>query len=187
MVTDLVKIHKEIITPTNIEGTVIDIETIGNFDKRFKGDSREYMNHKQVILGCLDGDKLVIYYACGNIGIATLQADTDRILQGLQRPFFAFNCAFESSVWFHHIGIRIVFDGELQKYRFEPKREAIKVLAIPNYDDPFYDNGFKCIEAWNKDDRANAIAHNRACLLKERDILLKRGFRSPDECPFVEC
>jgi len=30
-----------------------------------------------------------------------------------------------------------------------------------------------------------AIAHNRACLLKERDILIKRGFRKPDELKFV--
>jgi hypothetical protein len=30
-----------------------------------------------------------------------------------------------------------------------------------------------------------AIAHNRSCLLKERDILLKRGFRRSEELNFV--
>jgi len=27
--------------------------------------------------------------------------------------------------------------------------------------------------------------HNRSCLLKERDILLKRGFRKPDDLRFI--
>lgn len=36
-----------------------------------------------------------------------------------------------------------------------------------------------------KKDFKNVVAHNRACLLKERDILLKRGYRTPDKIELV--
>jgi len=170
---------------SDIDGTVIDIETIGDFDKQYRGDSRYYRNVKQVILGCIDANELRIYCANGIQGINELQETTKRILDGLKRPFYAFNCAFETSVWFHQIGIRIDFDGELQRFRFESKKEAVATLQIPNYDDPFYDEGVKCIEAWNCGNYKHVIAHNRACLLKERDILLKRGYRDPDILEFV--
>ncbi|MFC1981094.1 hypothetical protein ACFLVN_02490 [Chloroflexota bacterium] len=171
---------------SDIDGTVIDIETIGDFDKRYRHDSRNYRNIKQVIFGCIDTNKLCIYCACGNQGITELQEITKKILGNLKRPFYAFNCVFESSVWFNHIGIRIEFDGELQRFRYENKKEAVASLQIPNYDDPFYDEGVKCIEAWNCGNVKHAVAHNRACLLKERDILIKRGYRIPDKCAFIE-
>jgi hypothetical protein len=31
-----------------------------------------------------------------------------------------------------------------------------------------------------------AIAHNRSCLLKEKDILLLRGYRKPDELEIIK-
>jgi hypothetical protein len=34
--------------------------------------------------------------------------------------------------------------------------------------------------AWQNGEFDKAIAHNRACLMKERDILLRRGYRKPD-------
>ena len=42
--------HKEDIS-SNFEGTIIDIETIGDFDEhyRYSNDSREYQDIKQVI------------------------------------------------------------------------------------------------------------------------------------------
>jgi len=52
----------------DIDGTVIDIETIGDFDKRYKGDSREYRNLKQVILGYIDSERLCVYCANGTEG-----------------------------------------------------------------------------------------------------------------------
>ncbi|NKQ39887.1 MAG: hypothetical protein HF967_10615 [Methanosarcinales archaeon] len=53
-------------------------------------------------------------------------------------------------------------------------------MKISKYNDPFNGNGKLCMHAWLRGDIKNAIAHNRACLLKEKDILLKRGFREPD-------
>lgn len=40
--------------------------------------------------------------------------------------------------------------------------------------------------AWDNGGYNEVIAHNRACLLKERDILLKRGYREPDILEFIK-
>jgi len=42
------------------------------------------------------------------------------------------------------------------------------------------------MQAWQDEEFDKAMAHNRACLLKEKDILLKRGFRKPDELKFIK-
>lgn len=162
-------------------GSVIDIETIGEFDQRYK-DSRECSNLKQIILGYISNNKLQIFCAHNNQGIVELAGMTKTIVENLQRPTYAFNCSFESAVWFHQVGFTYIFDGELQKYRFEKKGDAIISLRISNYADPFFDDGLKCSMKWESGKLKYAIAHNRACLLKERDILLKRGYR--DVAPY---
>ncbi len=168
------------------EGSIIDIETIGDFEKKYKGDSREYMKLKQVIFGFINSDKLQILCARDTNSIRELAKATKDTISSLERPFFAFNCAFESCVWYHQIGIKIEFDGELQRYKFESKKSAIQSLDIPNYEDPFFDEGKKCLLAWECGDIDHAIAHNRACLLKERDILLKRGHRDSFMIDFIK-
>ena len=82
--------------------------------------------------------------------------------------------------------MQIDFEGELQGVPFERKKDAILQLRIPNYEDPFHDLGLLCIKAWHAKDFKKVIAHNRACLLKERDILVKRGHCQPDKVRFVE-
>ncbi len=170
---------------TNFEGTIIDIETIGEFDISYPYDSRHYRKFKQVIFGYIDRDLLHIYCAKNQEGIEKLKSMTPEIFTGLKRPYYAFNCNFESGVWFHQIGLQINFDGELQGEPFESKKNAILRLKIPNYNDPFWDKGQMCIKAWNDQDFDRTIAHNRACLLKERDILLKRGHCEPDKIRFL--
>ena len=166
-------------------GTVIDIETIGEFDRTYRQDSRQYRNIQQVIFGYITNDRIHIYCAKGKDGIDQLAKRIVRGLDTINRPFYAFNCDFESGVWFHHLGIQIRFDGELNVSRLESKRDAIHSLGIPNYNDPFKDKGLLCIKAWENRRYKFAIAHNRACLLKERDILINRGYRTPNELQFV--
>lgn len=170
---------------SDIQGTVIDIETIGGFDRLHKQDSRQYRELKQVILGYTDRENLHIYCANGFEEINELKEMTANIVESLERPFFAFNCEFESGVWFHHIGIEVIFDGELQRWKYESKKEAVLAERIPNYDDPFFDDGKKCMQAWQDGLFNKAIAHNRACLLKERDLLINRGYRTPNEFQFI--
>lgn len=176
--------HKENIN-SNFEGTVIDIETIGEFLNQYP-DSRRYEDMQLVIFGFINRDALHILCAKGLRAINELKERIDKIIDSLERPFYAFNADFERGVLFYEFGKEIDFDGELQKEEFESKVNAVRDLDISNYSDPFYSRGFPCIKAWKDGEFDSVIAHNRACLLKERDILIKRGFRKPDELKFVK-
>ena len=175
--------YKEDIS-SNFEGTVIDIETIGEFDDRYD-DSRHYKEIQPVIFGFINRHSLHILCAEGRASIRDLRTRIGEIIDSLERPFYAFNSEFERGVLFYAVGKEIDFDGELQETR-ERKAKVIRDLDIPNYDDPFYDRGLWCMNAWNNGEFDAAMAHNRACLLKERDILIKRGFRKPDELKFIK-
>ena len=175
--------HKENVS-SNFKGTIIDIETTGEFLNQYP-DSRRYKNIRLVIFGFINRDALHIFCAKGIEAINELREGTKRIIDSLERPFYAFNSEFERGVLFYELGKMINFEGELQKEKFESKVDAVRDLDISNYDDPFYSRGFPCIKAWKDGEFDKAIAHNRACLLKERDILIKRGFRESDELEFV--
>jgi len=174
--------HKENIS-SDFVGTVIDIETIGEFDDQYT-DSRRYEGIQIVIFGFMNKCFLHVLCAQEREAIGDLRERIEKIIDSLERPFYAFNCGFETGVLFCELGREIYFDGELQE-AYESKRKVVRNLDIPNYDDPFYDRGLWCMNAWHNGEFDAAIAHNRACLLKERDILLKRGFRTPDELLFV--
>ncbi len=176
--------HKEDIS-SSFEGTIIDSETIGEFCNQYP-DSRRYKGIQLVIFGLINRHTLHIFCAKGIDAISELKEKTGDIIDSLERPFYAFNSEFERGVFFYELGKKIDFEGELQKEKYESKVNAVRDLVIPNYDDPFYDNGFLCMKAWEAGEFDNAIKHNRACLLKEREILMKRGFRKPDELKFVE-
>ncbi len=180
----MVLIHKEQVDRP-IKGTVIDIETIGNFNNGFNSlDSRFYINLKTVIFGSIDSESLQIHCAKKAESLKQLEKIIDDELGSLEKPFYAFNCNFERSIFFHTLNKDVSFEGELQKQlpncKYEAKKYVVANLKIPQYDDPFNDVGLKCSESWQKGNLKDAIAHNRSCLLKERDILLRRGFRTPD-------
>lgn len=71
--------------------------------------------------------------------------------------------------------MQIEFDGELNNDTSEWKSNACTELDIPNYGGPSNNVDKECIFAWIRGECEKAIKHNRSCLLKERDILLKRG------------
>jgi len=169
---------------SNFEGTVIDVETVGQFHDQYL-DSRRYKDHQLVIFGFIDSHGLEILCAEGEGAITELIDEVRKIINGLERPFYAFNSGFERGVLFHNLGMEVDFDRELQRREREAKARAVRELGIPNYDDPFFDNGLKCMRAWENGEFDKAIVHNRACLLKERDILLQRGFSQPDKLRFV--
>jgi len=175
--------HKEDIN-SDFEGTIIDIETIGDFLNQYP-DSRRYKDIRLVIFGFINRYALRILCAKGMEAIDELRERTGKIIDSLKRPFYAFNNNFERGVLFYELDKKIDFEGELQETH-ESKAKAVGDLCIPNYDDPFYSKGLWCMNAWLNGEFNEAIAHNRACLLKERDILLKRGFRAPDELKFVK-
>ena len=180
----MVLIHQEQME-SNFNGTIIDIETIGEFSNQYN-DSRKYKQIQTVIFGFINNSELSIHCAKSIESLEKLANKITQLLEGLKRPFYAFNCNFEMGVLFHSLKEIILFERELNEERYEAKRSAVSKLNIPQYGDPFNDNGALCMEAWLKGKIDLAIAHNRSCLLKERDILLKRGFRSPDTLDFID-
>ncbi len=179
----MVLIHKEELE-SDFDGTIIDIETIGEFSNQYN-DSRKYKQIQTVIFGFINNSGISIHCAKSKESLEKLTNKITQILDDLKRPFYAFNCNFEMGVLFHSLNDIILFERELNEERYESKRSAVSKLNIPQYSDPFNDNGALCMEAWLKGQIDQAIAHNRSCLLKERDILLKRGFRSPDILDFI--
>ena len=177
----MIKEYREDIS-SDFVGTVIDIETIGSFNERYRntGDSREYHGIQQVIFGLITSQYLQILYITRPDEITELNDRVCGMIDGLERPFYAFNTSFEQNVLSHQLGKRIVFECELQREKYESKFNAVRELKIDNHGDPFNDKGIMCMYAWQKGEFDKAIAHNRACLLKERDILLKRGYRKPN-------
>lgn len=178
------KTHKEKVD-VPVKGTVIDFETDGNFNDDYDSlDSRHYADHKTFIFGYLTGDALRVHCAKKPTSLKKVEKAILEEIDTLSRPFYAFNCNFERSIIFHSLDKDVIFDGELGRQlrygRFEAKRYVVKDLGIDNYDDPFHDVGRECPKAWKAGDLDNAMAHNRSCLLKERDILLKRGYRTPN-------
>jgi hypothetical protein len=175
----MVKIYDEEIK-SELEGTIIDLETIGYFDDRYE-DSRRYRDIIPVIFGYINKDGIRILCAVDHDSIPELGIEIIKVLDSLEKPFYAFNVHFERGVLFSHLGRRVVFEGELNWEKFESKKRVIQFLKIPNYGDPFNDNGLLCSQYWLKGKIDHAILHNRSCLLKERDILFRRGFRTPDK------
>lgn len=174
----MIIVHHEKVKSTFV-GTIIDIESIGNFCRGYN-DSREYKDIIPTILGYVNNSELKILCAQGKTALKELKEQIIKITPNLEKPLFAFQCHFERGVLFHSCELSVEFDGELNKEKFEPKRDVVRSLSIPNYHDPFHDSGYRCAEAWLEGDYSSAIKHNRSCLLKERDILVKRKHRRPD-------
>lgn len=166
---------------SSFKGTIIDVETIGDFLREFEdNDSRQYRSLTPTILGYITKAELNVLCAEGIGALGELKEQIVEIIPSLKKPLFAFQCRFEQSVFHHSCGIKIEFEGELNKETFEGKRYACSDLDIPSYGDPFNNSGYECMKAWLRGEYEETIKHNRSCLLKERDILLKRDYRKPD-------
>jgi len=185
MAHEMLKLYEETIE-SDFNGTIIDVETIGYFewDKYPDRDTRQY-RQSPTIFGFITRDGITIHYVKKKQDIPSLIDAIPEVLSRPPRPYHAFNAPFETAVFYNNCDIHILFDHELNLEQFEGKAKAVRKLGISNYNDPFDDIGKLCMEAWRKGEIEKCLAHNRACLLKERDILLKRGYRSPDEVVFI--
>ena len=176
----MVLIHKEKVR-SNFKGTVIDIETIGQFDNVFDTlDYRRYRFITPVIFGYITSSELTILCAKDGADIEELIKKISEIIDKLEKPLYAFNSEFETVVISNSINRKVTFEKELNLKSFEPKWSVTQKLNIPEYKDPFHGSGLLCMQAWISGHPDEAMAHNRACLLKEKDILLQRGSREPD-------
>lgn len=176
-----IKIEESRETP--FEGSIVDIETIGDFRKvgsRALPLGSDYLQRYQLMeittVGILSNGKLSVYVANGQNNLDAFQQTATRKMREATSPLFAFNKAFEEACYYWNSEHKLFnIDYELQKEPFEKKENVVRMLGIDNYDDPFYGEGFKCVGAFRSNDLQSIAAHNRACLLKETQILSKRG------------
>ena len=176
----MIIVHREKIK-SEFKGTIIDIESIEDFCREYDDDdSRQYSKLVPTIFGYITKDKLKILCAEGKTALKELQKEIIKLMPSLKRPIYAFQCRFERGVLHHCYGVKLEVDGELNAYTREWKGNACSDLDIPSYGDPFNNSGYECMKAWLRGEYEKTIKHNRSCLLKERDILLKRDYRKPD-------
>ena len=159
--------------PIKLKGTVIDLETVGGFDDRFRStDTRRYAPQKPTIFGYLTKDTMIQYCAEGQEDIQNIVTKMNEILPSLEPPFYALNCHFERGVCTHSCTFvpepLIDVRGENSRER---KWDVRARLGIPKYDDPFNGSGYQCILEWQKENYDDCLKHNQACLQIERDIL----------------
>ena len=168
---------------TSFSGTIIDFETIGELSRYW--DSRAYKDNIPVMVGALHDGEMHIHYVEKKDEIQSFHDELKLILDALPRSWYAFNCDFEKGVTFHSLGLIHEYDHELNARKYERKGDCRVNLGLSNYDDPFNDDGKLFPKNWLKGNIDDCLKHNRACLLKERDILEIRGFREPDKLKFI--
>jgi len=82
-----------------LEGTILDVETVGEFDERFSPwDERHYADVQPTILGYLTDDVLVQYCAEGFDEIGKLKEEMSHTIPRLESPLFALNTRFERHI-----------------------------------------------------------------------------------------
>jgi len=172
-----------------IDGTIIDIETIGEFCEGF-GVER-YKQVRPITAGFLCDSTIEILYITGEAAndFRRLKNAVESKLVRVKRPFYAFNAEFEMGVLHWFLGRSVKFDRDLMlktvtacgNQVWESKRVLVKCLGIQNFDDPFWDLGYKVPDSWqryqatgDKKFLEDIVLHNRACLLKEHAILNTR-------------
>lgn len=156
-----------------LKGTILDIETVGEFEQRFPSwDERYYTNLQPTILGYLTDDVLVQHCAEGFDEIGKLIEEMLDTIPKLESPVFALNSRFERHILKKScnlepliVDVRGIVPGSKWKLR--------EKLGIPTYDDPFNGVGRKCAIEWLNGEYEKCMKHNRACLQIERDILEK--------------
>ena len=160
-----------------LEGTIIDLETIGPLHDSIKGTKR-YREVKPYLFGYLSGNRIVQKYVEKSDHIsALLEFIKETNFADFQKPLYAFFVEFETGVIYCSTGKRFLFDRELKKGKGS-KEELVKKFGISNYDDPFPGQGIRLIQEFENGNIEGPLQHNKACLLKERDILCPFGKRA---------
>jgi hypothetical protein len=161
-----------------VRGTIIDLETIGPIRNKLSGLGK-YKEVQPYLFGYLFGNTLVQRYVekSDHMPIFIDFLRSMDFCGFSERPFFAYNADFERGVLYFSTGKTIPLDGDIKKGK-EGKEAVVRRLGIETYGDPFPGAGIKCIEEFKKGNIADCLAHNQSCLLKERDILFREGYRN---------
>jgi hypothetical protein len=161
-----------------VRGTIIDLETIGTIQNKLNGLSK-YVLVRPYLFGYLFEKTMVQKYVekPDHIPAFIDFLGSMDLFEFSERPFFAYNAEFERGVFYFSTGKTVPFDGDIKKGK-EGKEAVVRRLGIETYGDPFPGAGIKCIEEFEKGNISDCLAHNQACLLKEREILIREGYRN---------
>jgi len=165
-------------------GAVIDLETDGQpFSDEFCGAGRCKL---QCAVSCaiLNEDYVEVIAKTWESSDWVFAKEVEKSLAKTKHPYFAFNAGFDVAILSKLLGNEVLFDRELQQFEFQSKGSYRKNLGIPNFDDPFHDNGKLAGLEWKKHLKTREkecvnkiMAHNLSCVLKEYCILVRGGYR----------
>ena len=181
-VTKNYRVYREEVS-TDFEGTIVDIETIGDFIQvgtRFPPQEQDYLGKyrdmKITTVGVLSENELAIFIAKNIECVIEFQKSAIKLMSEVSSPTYAFNKSFEEGCYFWNSGFNIIrIDNELQTFAGEKKEDVVEEYGISKYNDPFHGDGGKYVAAFFEGNIDDIIKHNRACLLKEHQILKERG------------
>ncbi len=163
---------------TDIVGSILDLETIGEFSRggAVNNAFAEYREIKITTVGVLTRDKIVIRIANGQNALSEFQELAVEMILDTKRPLYAFNKRFEEGCFYWASGgRRLIIEHELQRFPREKKENVVRMLGIDSFGDPYHGEGRRCVVAFAAGDLESIVRHNRSCLLKEAQILKKRG------------
>jgi len=172
-------------------GAVIDLETDGQpFSDEFYGAGRCKL---QCAVSCaiLNEDYVEVIAKTCESPDWVFAKEVEKSLAKTNHPYYAFNSGFDVTILSKLVGKEILFDRELQQFTRQSKKYYRQDLGIPNFDDPFHDNGELAGLEWKKHLKTREkecvtkiMTHNLSCVLKEYCILVRGGYRVIDPSSF---
>jgi hypothetical protein len=151
-------------------GAVIDLETDGQpFSDEFYGAGRCKL---QCAVSCaiLKEDCVEVIAKTCETPDWVFAKEVEKSVAKTKHPYYAFNSGFDVAILSKLLGKEVLFDRELQQVRFQSKGRCRQDLGIPNFDDPFHDNGKLAGLEWKKHLKTRdkecvkkIMAHNLTC------------------------
>lgn len=172
-------------------GAVIDLETDGQpFSDNCHGAGRCKLQ-SAVSCAILNEDSVEVIAKTWESPDGAFTEEVEKCLTQTKHPYYAFNSGFDMAILSKMLGNKVPFDRELQQFTYQSKGRYRQNLGIPNFDDPFHDNGRLAGLEWKKHLKTRErecvkriIAHNLTCVLKEYCILVRGGYREIDPSSF---
>ena len=172
-------------------GAVIDLETDGQpFSDECYGAGRCKL---QCGVSCaiLNEDYVEVIAKTCETPDGVFAKEVEKSLANTKHPYYAFNAGFDMAILSKLLGKEVLFNRELQQFERQRKGSCRQSLGIPNFDDPFHDNGRLAGLEWKKHLKTREreyvkkiMAHNLTCVLKEYCILVRGGYRVIDQSSF---
>ena len=172
-------------------GAVIDLETDGQpFSDNCPGAGRCKLQ-SAVSCAILNEDSVEVIAKTCETPDEVFAKKVEKSLAKTKHPYYAFNAGFDMAILSKLLGKKVPFERELQQVTYQAKGRYRQNLGIPNFDDPFHDNGRLAGLEWKnhlktkeREGVKKIMAHNLTCVLKEYCILVRGGNREIDPNSF---